>query len=161
MPCCTARRAIPSSPAGRGCPCCCRGTCGRTGWTWCADGMCGIAGLLNLRGHPIDSALLRRMTETLAHRGPDALAVWVRGDEGQGDGARGGRGDGATGNVKVIDLSPRPPLAPSPPRPVPSVGLGHTRLRIIDVAGGGPPTWDEDRAGRISFTLGGSNFSQR
>ena len=34
--------------------------------------MCGIAGIVDLRGHrPIDPALLSRMTDSLSHRGPD------------------------------------------------------------------------------------------
>src|SRR5260370_21897744 len=96
MPCCTAQPARPSSATMRESPCCCPATCGRPGWTWYLNGMCGIAGLLNLRGRPIDSGLLRRMTETLAHRGPEALAVWVRDDGGRGDRARGRGREGAT-----------------------------------------------------------------
>jgi len=41
--------------------------------------MCGIAGLVHSdRGHPVDRALVTRMTSCLAHRGPDAqgLQVW-------------------------------------------------------------------------------------
>ena len=34
--------------------------------------MCGIAGIFGTRGQaPIDGALLRRMTDSLSHRGPD------------------------------------------------------------------------------------------
>ena len=36
--------------------------------------MCGIAGLVNLRGQPVETAHLRRMIEKVAHRGPDLLA---------------------------------------------------------------------------------------
>src|SRR5438876_11602307 len=85
--------------------------------------MCGIAGLLNLRREPIDSALLRRMTGSLVHRGPEALAVWVR-------------------------------------LPDPYVGLGHTRLRIIDVAGGDQPIWNEDGSCLIVFNGEIYNFGE-
>ena len=33
--------------------------------------MCGIAGILRVDGGGADAALLRRMTDILAHRGPD------------------------------------------------------------------------------------------
>ena len=33
--------------------------------------MCGIAGILNLNGEPVSPVTLRRMTDALAHRGPD------------------------------------------------------------------------------------------
>lgn len=34
--------------------------------------MCGICGILDLTGQPIDQKILRQMADTLAHRGPDA-----------------------------------------------------------------------------------------
>ncbi len=33
--------------------------------------MCGIAGIFNLNGEPVSRKLVRRMTDTLTHRGPD------------------------------------------------------------------------------------------
>lgn len=39
--------------------------------------MCGIAGLIALDRLPVDPQLLRRMAESLAHRGPDALETWI------------------------------------------------------------------------------------
>jgi asparagine synthase (glutamine-hydrolysing) len=40
--------------------------------------MCGIAGIFNYLGHAeIDRALLRRMTDVLAHRGPDGEGVHI------------------------------------------------------------------------------------
>lgn len=41
--------------------------------------MCGIAGLVELKGGTPDVALLRRMGDTLFHRGPDAGGVFVEG----------------------------------------------------------------------------------
>ena len=34
--------------------------------------MCGICGIIDLTGQPIDQEILQRMADTLAHRGPDA-----------------------------------------------------------------------------------------
>ena len=45
--------------------------------------MCGIAGFLTdhrLEGSPDE--LIRRMTDRITHRGPDAGASWVDGDAG-------------------------------------------------------------------------------
>jgi asparagine synthase (glutamine-hydrolysing) len=41
--------------------------------------MCGIAGFLNTNGAPADERLVRRMTDIIAHRGPDASGFYVRG----------------------------------------------------------------------------------
>jgi len=41
--------------------------------------MSGIAGIYSLDGRPADPALLRRMTDALAHRGPDGKGQWVSG----------------------------------------------------------------------------------
>ena len=39
--------------------------------------MCGIAGVLHFDGAPVDAALLERMGQALAHRGPDAQGVFI------------------------------------------------------------------------------------
>lgn len=46
--------------------------------------MCGIAGIVNFGGEPVDRARVERMTEALAHRGPDGSGVWVEGHVGFG-----------------------------------------------------------------------------
>lgn len=47
--------------------------------------MCGFAGYINLRNNPrVELATLRRMTETLVHRGPDSSGYFVRDDVGLG-----------------------------------------------------------------------------
>lgn len=62
--------------------------------------MCGVAGIFDLAGErAVDRAALRRMTEALAHRGPDGQGYHF----------------------------------------APGVGFGHTRLAIIDKAGGAQP----------------------
>lgn len=44
--------------------------------------MSGITGLLNLDGSPADRSLVSRMTNRLAHRGPDGSDVWFSGPLG-------------------------------------------------------------------------------
>lgn len=69
--------------------------------------MCGICGKLVFeRDEPVDAALIERMMDALAHRGPD------------------GRGKHLAGPV----------------------GLGHTRLAIIDLSTGDQPMCNEDRS---------------
>lgn len=46
--------------------------------------MCGIAGMFDRTDRPIDPSVLARMTDTLAHRGPDGSGVWNDGPIGLG-----------------------------------------------------------------------------
>ncbi|MFN3724739.1 MAG: asparagine synthase (glutamine-hydrolyzing) [Allosphingosinicella sp.] len=57
--------------------------------------MCGIAGLLNLDGAPVSPAVLTRMTDAIAHRGPDGQGHWIEGNVGIGH-----------RRLAIIDLSP-------------------------------------------------------
>ena len=57
--------------------------------------MCGIAGIFNLNGEPVSPILLRRMTDVLAHRGPDGEGFYI--DNFIGLGHR---------RLAIIDLSP-------------------------------------------------------
>jgi asparagine synthase (glutamine-hydrolysing) len=57
--------------------------------------MCGIAGMLNLNGDPVSPVLLRRMTDTVTHRGPDGEGFYI--DNSVGLGHR---------RLAIIDLSP-------------------------------------------------------
>ena len=57
--------------------------------------MCGIAGILNIDGAPASPVLLRRMTDAIAHRGPDGEGSYV-----DGNFALGHR------RLAIIDLSP-------------------------------------------------------
>jgi len=59
----------------------------------------------------VDRGVIERMTEALAHRGPDDAGYFVEG----------------------------------------RVGLGHRRLSIIDLSGGGQPIFNEDRSAAIIF----------
>lgn len=57
--------------------------------------MCGVAGFINLNGHLASDKLLKRMTDAVAHRGPDDEGQWVSGPVGIGH-----------RRLSVIDLSP-------------------------------------------------------
>lgn len=57
--------------------------------------MCGIAGLLRLDGRPVSPAILKAMTDAIAHRGPDGEGHWVEGSVGLGH-----------RRLAIIDLSP-------------------------------------------------------
>ena len=46
--------------------------------------MCGITGVFNLDGRPVERRTIERMTATLVHRGPDGLGIWVDGPVGFG-----------------------------------------------------------------------------
>lgn len=57
--------------------------------------MCGICGVLSLKGFVADSALVGRMTRALAHRGPDGEGQFVDGPVGLGH-----------RRLAIVDLSP-------------------------------------------------------
>lgn len=46
--------------------------------------MCGVAGLLHTDGAPASPVVLQRMTDAIAHRGPDGQGHWVEGPVGLG-----------------------------------------------------------------------------
>jgi len=46
--------------------------------------MCGITGIFQRDGRPVDPALLKAMTRSLAHRGPDGEGIWCQGEVGLG-----------------------------------------------------------------------------
>ncbi|HEY6512505.1 MAG TPA: asparagine synthase (glutamine-hydrolyzing) [Burkholderiaceae bacterium] len=57
--------------------------------------MCGIAGLVQLDGTTVSPVTLRRMTDALAHRGPDGEGQWIDGPVGIGH-----------RRLAIIDVSP-------------------------------------------------------
>jgi asparagine synthase (glutamine-hydrolysing) len=57
--------------------------------------MCGIAGLIHLDAAPVSPAVLQRMTDAIAHRGPDGEGHWIEGGIGLGH-----------RRLAIIDLSP-------------------------------------------------------
>jgi asparagine synthase (glutamine-hydrolysing) len=81
--------------------------------------MCGIAGVSNSSGDPIDEAVLRKMCAAMIHRGPDDEGYYV---SSHAETSSGSQLQGAA-----------------------SVGLGMRRLAIIDLATGKQPIHNEDR----------------
>jgi asparagine synthase (glutamine-hydrolysing) len=74
--------------------------------------MCGITGIFYpRRTQAVSTELLQRMTNVLAHRGPDERSCFVEGP----------------------------------------VGLGHRRLKIIDLEGGKQPLFNETNSMVIVF----------
>jgi asparagine synthase (glutamine-hydrolysing) len=57
--------------------------------------MCGIAGLIDRKGDSISPVELKRMTDAIAHRGPDGEGQWIEGGVGLGH-----------RRLAIIDLSP-------------------------------------------------------
>jgi asparagine synthase (glutamine-hydrolysing) len=57
--------------------------------------MCGITGLIHLDGAPVSPQVLQRMTDAIAHRGPDGEGHWIDGNVGFGH-----------RRLAIIDLSP-------------------------------------------------------
>lgn len=57
--------------------------------------MCGVTGIFNLNGEPVSPVILRKMTDIIAHRGPDGEGFYI--DSFVGLGHR---------RLAIIDLSP-------------------------------------------------------
>jgi len=57
--------------------------------------MCGVTGVIHLDGEPISPVVLKRMTDAIAHRGPDGEGHWIEGNVGLGH-----------RRLAIIDLSP-------------------------------------------------------
>ena len=56
--------------------------------------MCGVAGLIHLNGGQVSQLMLKKMTDSIAHRGPDGEGYWF--EENVGIGHR---------RLAIIDLS--------------------------------------------------------
>jgi asparagine synthase (glutamine-hydrolysing) len=57
--------------------------------------MCGITGLIHIDGAPVSPVILQKMTDAIAHRGPDGEGQWIEGNVGFGH-----------RRLAIIDLSP-------------------------------------------------------
>src|SRR3989344_2598425 len=56
--------------------------------------MCGIAGIINLNGQPVEEKEIGLMCQAIAHRGPDDQGIWIKGPVGLGN-----------RRLSIIDLS--------------------------------------------------------
>ncbi|MCD5398006.1 asparagine synthase (glutamine-hydrolyzing) [candidate division NPL-UPA2 bacterium] len=83
--------------------------------------MCGICGIVNFKGKPINREVLGRMGEVLRHRGPDDEGMYVSNSKLK------------TQNSKL------------------NIGLGHRRLSVIDLDTGHQPMSNEDGTVWIVF----------
>jgi asparagine synthase (glutamine-hydrolysing) len=108
--------------------------------------MCGIAGILDLAGRPLDRALLLSMLRRIAHRGPDG-GGWMEDD---GATIREGFRDSA------VAASSRP--LPWPRSGSPLVALGHQRLAITDLSAAGHQPMSR-AGGRWWITFNGAIFN--
>lgn len=110
--------------------------------------MCGIAGVFERSGGRVDLSALVAMTRTLVHRGPDAEGYFVNGPVEAHPGA------------STTDGAGEPEVVPEAlPAGSSSVGLGHRRLSIIDLAGGRQPL--SDREGRYWVSFNGEIYGFR
>ena len=46
--------------------------------------MCGITGQINFDGDPVSPDILKKMTDAIAHRGPDGEGHWIEENIGLG-----------------------------------------------------------------------------
>src|SRR5438105_2255077 len=106
--------------------------------------MCGIAGLIDLAGRPIDAALLARMTEVLAHRGPDGTGLLL---------ARPAAGAFDTTVVRTLEEAGDAARGAV-------VGLGSRRLAIIDTSDRGLQPM-VDRTGSVALVFNGEIYNFR
>jgi len=101
--------------------------------------MCGIAGIYNIDGAPVDAGILRRMTNTIRHRGPDDEG-YVFLNHSSGEYLKSSSG------------------AWPPPSHACNLGLGHRRLSIIDLSPAGHQPMPND-GGTIWITYNGEIYN--
>lgn len=100
--------------------------------------MCGVAGVVDLRGRPPLVRTLQRALGAIAHRGPDGEGLLIHGEELSTSG----------------DATPWP-TAPGAAAG-PSIALGHRRLAVTDVPRGGQPM---TRDGRFWISFNGAVYN--
>jgi asparagine synthase (glutamine-hydrolysing) len=107
--------------------------------------MCGIAGILKINGAttPEDNAVVQRMIDAQAHRGPDAEGIMALGVRGEGL--------GTMDNLASL-------LTPHSSRS--SITLGHRRLSIIDLSEAGSQPMS-DAEGSIWISYNGEIYNFR
>jgi asparagine synthase (glutamine-hydrolysing) len=115
--------------------------------------MCGIAGVLNRNGAPVDSEVLVRMTRSLTHRGPDEEGYFINAARPGGWVAE----MKGNANGKPTKHQQQPPFHGSVDHGAGNVGLGHRRLSIIDLSSGQQPLCNED--GTVWVTFNGEIYN--
>ncbi len=107
--------------------------------------MCGICGIFDFKGNPIDQRLVEAMMVSLSHRGPD------------------GEGEYLSSNYLFPKITLNPPFPKGEIgglRRLPSVSLGHRRLSIIDLNTGSQPMFNEDKSVVIVYNGEIYNFKE-
>jgi len=100
--------------------------------------MCGIVGLLNISGAPIDSEIFRGMTECLKHRGPDDEGYFLIDTKSGNHGIYGGNDTPDDILASNYAFSPHKRLdAAVTVQNVFNLAFGHRRLSIIDISPSG------------------------
>ena len=115
--------------------------------------MCGICGVIDWTGSGDAAAIVRRMTPTMHHRGPDDEGIADFGFRNSDLEKRHHRGtenteDAQRGNSKFEIRNPKFAEA---------LSIGMTRLSIIDIEGGHQPVYNED--GQVGGVLNGEIYN--
>jgi len=97
--------------------------------------MCGICGVVDFDGQPVDRLALKRMADVIEHRGPDGEGFYFN-DSSQDD---------KTGSGSLFQGA--------------RVGLAARRLAIIDVAAGHQPIGNEDETIWVAYNGEIYNFN--
>lgn len=100
------------------------------------DIMCGICGFYNFHKPIHDASVLKKMTDTLQHRGPDGQGFFLNSLHTSFP--------GTDNELHTIEGNA-------------NVGLGHRRLSIIDLEGGHQPLCNED--GTVWVTYNGEIYN--
>lgn len=98
--------------------------------------MCGICGIVDFDGEPIDRELVQRMADVIEHRGPDGEGFYFNNQTVSAE-----NGSGSLGRHANVALAAR-------------------RLAIIDVAAGHQPISNEDETVWVAYNGEIYNFSE-
>jgi asparagine synthase (glutamine-hydrolysing) len=98
--------------------------------------MCGICGIVDFDGQPVDRRLLKRMADVIEHRGPDGEGFYFNDPPADRETGSGSHFQGV------------------------QVGLAARRLAIIDVAAGHQPISNEDGSVWAAYNGEIYNFNQ-